>query len=534
MANSPANQPTVRPSKVDHADAALLEDERARTRAFLVVSGLLAACGAVAAQVLSGEDLTRRLFVGSVVVMLIGYAIFGRHIRRPERYSTAKALVIVTVCNLSGVFAAIHYGVFSPASMCLTLPIAYFGLGRSLAAPLVASAVMGFALLVPSLAIATGGLDDPGLITAAALEPWQRLAYVALVQIVLAATFALAWTSRRATHQAVRELEVALTRADVAQAQAHEAMAAVERAQARGAAGPLTGRSLGPWACGRLLGRGASSEVYEAMHNLDGRIAAIKALRPELLETEVSKALFEREARLLARLDSPHVVQLYEVALEGRPYLAMERLNGMDLGQLLRRRGRLEPDEALKLVGHIAQALTHVHAAGFVHRDVKPSNLYLARVGAGGGERWKLLDFGVSAMEGGHSTLTAGMLVGTPAFMSPEQVLCEDLDPRSDLFSLASVAYRALTGRPPFLGASAHATCMAVTAAAPPRPSLLVPLARAVDDCLAVALAKDRGHRYPDLLAFSATLRAALDGKRLGNLHARLRVLPAPWTEQVT
>ena len=510
-----------------------MEDERARTRAFLVVSALLATCGAAGAQLLSGTDWTRRLFVASVVVMLLGYAIFGLHIRKPERYSAGKALVIVTVCNLSGVFAAVHFGVFSPAAMCLTLPIAYFGLGRSLAAPLVASTVTGSALLVPSLAFAFGVLDDPGMINAAGLEPWQRLAYLMLVQIVLVATFVLAWTSRRATRQAVRELEVALTRADVAQAQAHEAIAAVERAQARGAAGPLTGRPLGPWVCGRLLGRGASSEVYEALHCEDGRTAAIKALRPELLETELSKAMFEREAQLLAQLDSPYVVRLFEVALEGRPYLAMELLEGRDLGQILRRQGNMEHKQALELVEQISQALAHVHGAGFVHRDVKPSNLYLVRGAGSQGSRWKLLDFGVSAFEGGHSTLTAGMLVGTPPFMSPEQVLCEDLDPRSDLFSLASVTYRALTGRPPFLGASAHATCMAVTAVSPLRPSLLTSLPRAVDDCLAVALAKDRGDRFPDVLTFSASLRAALAGKRLGNLQARLRALPTPWSEHV-
>src|SRR5690606_30037042 len=152
---------------------------------------------------------------------------------------------------------------------------------------------------------------------------------------------------------------------------------------------------------------------------------------------------FLREARAAASLRSPHVASLLGVGTDGAslPYLALERLRGQDLSQRLREQRRLSPPAVVELVQHAARGLDAAHAAGIVHRDIKPQTLFYARTP--GGSIWKLLDFGVSRFEDHQGTLTQGRVVGTPVYMAPEQARGEDTDHRADVYSLAAVAYRA-------------------------------------------------------------------------------------------
>lgn len=503
-------EPTLPPPNVAPEVLALRDDERRRTRAFLWVSGTLAVCGAAAAPLLGGDPRTCIAFVVGVAAMLLTYAVFAKRLVDPSRFRPGRALAVVTAANLSGVLAAVHYGVFSPASMCLMVPIAYFGLTESARAAVASAAVTGVALAVPSLLIAVGVVEDPGIVTAGSLATWQRLLYVALVQVVLGAGFVLARTSRAATTRAVTGLVDALAQADIARARADEANAALKRALATGEAGPLTGTRMGDWSLGALIGRGASGEVYEATSH-DGRVGALKSLRLEQMLDPVASELFVREARLLGTLSHRNVVGILDVSHGPRPSLVTERLRGEDLAALLRTRGRLEVEELIELVDQLAAGLEAVHAAGVIHRDLKPSNLFRDRA-ADGAHRWVLLDFGVSSAVDEQSPLTRGILLGTPAYMSPEQVRGAALDARTDVFSMAAVAYRALTGRPPFGGPNQHATLLAVAESHPRRPSAMVPVNTVVDDVFTVALAKDPGARHPTAAAFAEDLRLALRG----------------------
>lgn len=152
----------------------------------------------------------------------------------------------------------------------------------------------------------------------------------------------------------------------------------------------------------------------------------------------------------------------------------MEYLDGTDLGAVLRAESRLDAARVKTLVIDVSAGLEVLHARGVVHRDVKPANLFGRS--QDGRDRWKLLDLGVSTSGDGPATVTRGLILGTPGYMSPEQAYGSPLDARSDQFSLAAVVYRCLTGRPAFQAANHHASLLLTTESQPPRPSSLVPL----------------------------------------------------------
>ena len=510
---------TPPPASHTRALAALDADELARTRSFLWVSGALATVGALGALVLGGNPWTRALFVCSVLVLLCIYVLFGWHIQRPANYSPVKALVAVTGANMSGVAAALHFGLYSPAPMVLMVPIAYFGMSNSGMAALVASAIMAGALALPSLAVALGLVTDPGMITSGDLSTFVRFAYIGLVQVVLGSAFVLARTARRATRNAVISMEAAVAREEVALAQVREAHALLDEARAGRAEGPMAGQQLGDWALGALMGRGGSGDVYEARHAATRVRAAAKVMHAELLRDPLARTLTEREARLLAEIDSPYVVRVYDFSLTPRPYLVMEYLDGTDLGAVLRAESRLDAARVKTLVIDVSAGLEVLHARGVVHRDVKPANLFGRS--QDGRDRWKLLDLGVSTSGDGPATVTRGLILGTPGYMSPEQVYGSPLDARSDQFSLAAVVYRSLTGRPAFQAANHHASLLLTTESQPPRPSSLVPLPPGVDAVLAVGLSKRPGGRFGSVSELSTELCRALEGHRSYALERR-------------
>ncbi len=205
----------------------------------------------------------------------------------------------------------------------------------------------------------------------------------------------------------------------------------------------------------RPLASGAMGVVWVARHEHLGRRVALKLMSPATATSREGRARFEREARACAELDSPHVVRVFDYGLEGdAPYLAMELLEGEDLAQRLVRDRRISLPAAATVAVHIGRGLRRAHEAGLVHRDVKPQNIFLARVD--GEEVAKLLDFGVAKVldPGGDGDATqTGALLGSVHYMSPEQVRhSSQVDHRTDLWGLAAVLFRALTGRPPFAG----------------------------------------------------------------------------------
>ena len=186
--------------------------------------------------------------------------------------------------------------------------------------------------------------------------------------------------------------------------------------------------------------------VYLARDIELDRAVAVKLLAENLAGDPSFEKRFVREARLAARLSHPNVVSVYDAGEDGgRPYIVMEYVEGETLADLLARRGRIPPDEARGLALQAANGLAHAHAAGLVHRDVKPQNLILRGDGT-----LKIADFGIARAAEATALTQAGTVLGTAAYLSPEQALGEEVGPAADVYSLGAVLYELLTGRPPF------------------------------------------------------------------------------------
>jgi serine/threonine-protein kinase len=212
-------------------------------------------------------------------------------------------------------------------------------------------------------------------------------------------------------------------------------------------------RELGQYRLGRKVGGGGMGEVYLAEHRLMKRPCAVKLIRPEKAGDETFVRRFEREVAAVTRLTHPSAVQVYDYgrAEDGAFFFVMEYLPGLALDDLVKRFGPLPPGRVVSLLRQVCGALSEAHGLGMIHRDVKPGNIMICRLG-GRADVVKLLDFGLVAEPDRQETrLTqTGGLLGTPAYMSPEQARGAEVGPGSDLYSLGAVAYFLLTGRPPF------------------------------------------------------------------------------------
>jgi hypothetical protein len=278
---------------------------------------------------------------------------------------------------------------------------------------------------------------------------------------------------------------------------------------------------LGPFAVVRLLGRGGMGAVFAADDPALGRRVALKVMRPAVAAHPEAKARFLREARAAAALQHDHVIPIFHVGEHsGVPFIVMPLLAGESLEDRLRREPRLPAAEVARVGREAAAGLAAAHAAGLVHRDVKPANLWL-EAPAG---RVKVLDFGLArAAGGGGGGLTqTGAVLGTPAYMSPEQAAGRPVDGRSDLFGLGCVLYRLATGELPFRGPTLTAVLLAVVGHHPPPPRDVRPeLPAALSDLIMRLLAKDQDRR-------PASARAVADGLAAGTTDADQTVTAPP------
>ncbi len=510
-----------------HGEAMLVEDEARRTHAFMAASAALAVVGSAATWLFDGDPALRLAFVGGVLWLLGGYLWLWWQTRQLSNYHPAKAVAAITVTNLAGVLACGYYGFFSPAPIILMLPIAYIGRSGSGAAAYVAYTVAAGSMAVPMFAIAAGWTADPGLVTAAELTGFEQALYACLVQAVFLVCLLNGRASQRATLAATRSLEGAQRRMLQQEAQLAEAQERINWG-AGGGKGPLTGSRLGDWTLRDLLGRGAMGDVYAARREADALDGAIEVLNPVAASDPKAIALMRREAELLRGMSSPHVVRLLEVVTEGLPWIAMERLRGDDLAAILRRDERMPVADVLRMVQEVAQGLDAAAATQVLHRDLEPSNIFRAQ--AGDRRVWKLLDFGVAKRLGQDLTLTTGDVLGTPGYIPPEALTGGPVDPRGDVFSLAAVTYRALTGARPFRGRG-HALLISTLEDMPERPSRWPGVPEPVDAVLAVALAKEPGGRFATAGGFADALAGALQGTpSLAVAERAGRVLAArPW-----
>ena len=273
----------------------------------------------------------------------------------------------------------------------------------------------------------------------------------------------------------------------------------------------MIGKQLGNYKILEELGRGGMAVVYRAYQQSLNRYVAIKVLPSQFAFDREFVERFQREARAAAGLRHPNIVVIHDVGQEaGTYYIVMEYLEGRTLKQVIEREGPLPAGRATRIMEQVAAALDYAHQRGFVHRDVKPANIFV-----GEGDRVTLTDFGIAkaASETQHLTQT-GMLMGTPEYMSPEQAGGGQVDHRTDLYALGVVLYQILAGRVPFRGTTPHATLHAVIYETPPAPRLVNPnLPPAVETVILKAVAKRPEQRFQRGADMVAALRAALGGQ---------------------
>jgi tRNA A-37 threonylcarbamoyl transferase component Bud32 len=277
-----------------------------------------------------------------------------------------------------------------------------------------------------------------------------------------------------------------------------------------------------------LVGHGAMAEVYRARDEQHDRVVALKVLDKPLEQDERFRRRFLRESQIAAGLDHPHIVPtLTSGDDDGLLYLAMEYIEGSDLRQLLQRDGRLDPERAVGLVEQAADALDAAHAAGLVHRDVKPGNI-LVRAD-GGGEHVYVCDFGLARHASSASSLTGDRgFVGTIDYVPPEQIEGGKIDARADVYSLGCVLYECLAGVRPFDRDSELSVVFAHLNEPPPRVTDVRPeLPAAFDEVFATALAKAPDDRYSSCGELAAAARAALLGEVLTRRRPRRRLVLA-------
>jgi serine/threonine-protein kinase len=292
---------------------------------------------------------------------------------------------------------------------------------------------------------------------------------------------------------------------------------------------PMVGRSLDArYRVDALIARGGMASVYLATDTRLERRVAVKVIHPHLADDPALAARFEREARAAARLSHPDVVSVYDQGTDGSyAFLVMEYVPGATLRDVLRDRGRLELDEAFAVMDHVLAALAAAHEAGLVHRDVKPENVLLTADG-----RVKVADFGLArAVQGTTVTTTGSVLMGTAAYLPPEQVEHGISDSRTDVYSAGVMLFELLTGGPPFTADNTYALLRKhVEEDIPPPSSRARGIPAEVDELVLAATARDPNRRLGDAaILHTALLRTR---ERLG-LHGRVPMLPVATTTRL-
>lgn len=527
--------PTPRPSTTpveavpfDDLRAVLLSEEIARARVFFRAFFGLALIMSAFVPILPGPVWLK---ITAALVQFAGATLCAvglQRLRDEKRYTPNFVVALGVGCSLSGT-ACIHYvGPFSAGAMVLTLGIYFFATSGSRRAGTATWGTVALVHLISSVGVASGVFPDVSLFPIAGTAPVTLWFQVIMSQIIFGVTLYLARNNRLAMESAIERIHSIGMEMRQRDAQLAEARRELDKALRPGD-GRHSGETVGAYKLGHLVGRGGMGEVYRGIHVTTGKLAAVKLLHAYLLDNPDHVRRFLREAEVTAAVRTEHVVEVLELGQtnEGSPFLAMELLEGHDLGWHLRKVGKLQLPAVLELVFQLAGALTKMRESGIVHRDLKPGNLFLTDSIP---PKWKVLDFGLSKLAGAGGTLTRDTAIGTPSYMAPEQVQGK-ADHQTDLYAVAAIVYRALTGSPPFAGEDPAMILFHVVYSQPAPPAQFVQLPSDVELVLAVGLAKQASERFASVEEFALALRSAADAELDDATRARGWALlkKAPW-----
>jgi serine/threonine protein kinase, bacterial len=292
-------------------------------------------------------------------------------------------------------------------------------------------------------------------------------------------------------------------------------------------AGSREGSEFGPYRLRRLVGRGGMGDVYEAEDTVRERIVALKLMSETLSNDPVFRSRMQREARTAGRLQEPHVVPIHDFGeIDGQLYVDMRLIDGTDVASILSRYGPLSPARAVAIVRQVGSALDAAHAAGVLHRDVKPENILVSA-----DDFAYLVDFGIASATSDEKLTQIGTTVGTFKYMAPERFSEAEVTYRADIYALACVLYECLTGKPPYQGDQISVMGAHVNQAIP-RPSVARPgIPVAFDRVIATGMAKDPAERYAtcgDLAAAAYAALATPDQDRATDILQRSQVATMP------
>jgi eukaryotic-like serine/threonine-protein kinase len=523
----PQPQPVTASLSLSSAADAMRDEEVERTRLFIVMGWLISVIAIATVFFVDAPHAISVVFITGLVIGIVVSIFYYRAFADPRNYTERALVTLAVMCMINGHIAVLFYGAYSAASLIVVVGIHFVARTEleRVARWIIASALVAYSAI--AIVIVSGLITDPGVF--ASERPVTRGVLVAGSLFVIGGYLLAYYTARvfrTASLTSIEDLQRATRLASQREALMEELRADLERALRVGGPGRYTDQVVGKFRLGIVLGRGAMGEVYEAAHVETGAPAAVKLLRREILSDPTQVARFLREVR--AVVESPHVVHLIEASADALPYLAMERLHGETLAELLRVQPKLAAAQTLELCHHAAIGIDAAAVAGIVHRDLKPQNLFRTAEGV-----WKILDFGVATLANDTGTLTHGDVVGTPHYMAPEQAQGLRVDTRADLYALAAITYRCLTGRHPFTASDTPALLYAVVHRMPARPGELAEMPADVDRWAAIALAKSPDDRF----ASGAMLATALAAALAGDLDAKLRkragalIRKHPWGE---
>jgi serine/threonine protein kinase len=269
-----------------------------------------------------------------------------------------------------------------------------------------------------------------------------------------------------------------------------------------------------------MIGQGGMGRVYKAFDSSTNRVVALKVLPEDAAANVGFRERFQREANAVAGLREPHIVPIHDFGeIDGRLYLDMRLIDGVDAATLVANDGPLDPDRAVAIIDQVAAALDSAHAAGLVHRDIKPSNILISDR-----DFVYLIDFGIARAAGESGLTSTGTTIGTFAYMAPERFTTGAIDHRADVYALACVLHELLTGRQPFPGDSIEQQIAAHMTTAPPAPSLIrAGLLPGFDDVIAHGMAKDPVERFATAGELAAAAREATTASKSSGAPTEVR-----------